>query len=182
MISRFFRAYYMELSIYTLLVLAAFIMFLAPLTRVEAGALSLKDPPGYAPPRARKPAPRLKAAFPPSKTVPAAPARPTTPVVGIAERWKMLSTCISYFVIARMVHINVDPEVAQRYRDQAIALLKELQKLPPPTEPEKESIFLSVFEEYTASFEGRTEETEGEPDLYHKYEAVCSAVARPLLQ
>jgi hypothetical protein len=165
----------MELSIYSLLGLAAVVMFLAPLTQVRASGLSLKDPPGY----------HIQSAPRPSHWVIEMPQPKPEGERNDSGYRAELSVCVSYFIIARTIYTNIDPDLAENYKQRAKAIFRELEVLPLSRAVDEDNIFITIYEEFVWDLENLPE---GAPQkdrgagLYDRYEATCSAVVRPLLQ
>lgn len=175
--------HFVTAGVYTLLALAALIIYLAGLPPTLAQG-SLKDGPAYALPRPVKlQAPERAAPLPAPKPEGARQLweaeKPVAQPLKLDERRMLLLRCSSYYAIAADIQAPIfadSPEVAQ-YRLWARALLREAsQPLNKPLGVElQNNIFLEVFEEYV---EGPRQEL----GLYERYNEICSIVVRPLLR
>lgn len=189
MLKAFALRHFVTAGVYTLLALAALIIYLAGLPPTLAQG-SLKDGPVYALPRAVKLQPMKLQSVERAAPLPtpkpegerqlweAEELEPGGPL-SLTERRLLLLRCSSYYLIAADIQSPIfadNPEVTQ-YRLRARALLREASK--PLNKPLgvalQDNIFLEVYQEFV-------EGPKTEVGLYERYNELCGIVVRPLLR
>lgn len=184
MLKTFILRHFVTAGVYSLLALAALIIYLAGLPPAGHAQGSLKDAPSFRttglrtgePAGVPRPTPKPSGARQLWEAEDLAPASagPLKPT----ERQLLLLRCYAYFLIATDIQEPLfadDREVAQ-YKLKARTLLREADKPETPlTARQQDLVFLEVFEEYVQG-------PKREVGLYDRYNEMCNIVVRPLLQ